>query len=95
MPRYNDYVIERVAEAIYNAAESLHINVMSLAQISGYTEGFGHMSWNDAVASGDNYTEYKVTQARDAARAALEVIDSLYESEAEEPVEYAGIEGGL
>lgn len=70
MPRYNEYVVEKVATAMISA-------------LSDY---------------------YETTPARDAtfldtfrvqAEAALAAIDSLYESEAEEPVEYAGIEGGL
>lgn len=43
----------------------------------------------------DEMTYWQREPYRKQARAALAAIDSLYESEAEEPVEYAGIEGGL
>jgi len=72
MPRYNEYVVEKVAEAMEDA------------------------SWSGAVKARMQGCNIAIAiEWADLARAALSAIDSLYESEAEEPVEYAGIEGGL
>lgn len=71
MPRYNEYAVQRVADAIYDADTAI---------LNENPDAHEEMA--------DEYWER-------LASAALSAIDSLYESEAEQPVEYAGIEGGL
>jgi len=83
MSKYNEYVVDKVARAIYDIE-------------------FGDGRWDrDTVYEetpddwhSEPYVNFR-NFARKQARAALAAIDSLYESEAEQPVEYAGIEGGL
>lgn len=69
MPRYNEYVVDKVAKAMFNVRWK------------------GSHHWEESPILQEMWREW--------AKAALEAIDSLYESEAEQPVEYAGIEGGL